>query len=120
LIDTQVGLSKKGNEQKMTSKETKPIAAVAIYCGVCGYYIISKDCRTSAEHRMTINNHIKIQHKDAKLNLWRSPFNMAASMKEAYLEDFATEAAAKSWQAGAKKIGWKGTSELDPGSPRRT
>jgi hypothetical protein len=104
----------------MTSKEDKQIAAVAIYCGVCGYYIIAKDYKTSTEHRMSINDHIKTRHKDTKLNLWRSPFNMAASMKEVCLEDFATEAAAKSWQSGARKMGWKGTSELDSGSPRRT
>jgi len=41
-------------------------------------------------------------------------------MNEVYLEDFTTEAATKSWQAGAKKMGWKGTSELEPGTPRRT
>jgi hypothetical protein len=38
---------------------------------------------------------------------------MGASMNEVYLEDSPTEAAARSWQAGAKKMGWKGTSELD-------
>ena len=96
----------------MASKD-KPIAAVAIYCGVCGYYVIARDYRTTNEHRMTVNDHIKAQHSGAKLNLWRAPFNIAASMKEVYLEDFSTEAAAKSWQAGAKKMGWKGTSELD-------
>jgi hypothetical protein len=104
----------------MASKQAKPIAAVAVYCGICGYYIIAKDYRTSNEHRVSIDDHIKAQHKDAKLNMWRSPFNIAASKNEVYLEDFATEAAAKSWQAGAKKMGWKGTSELDSGSPRRT
>jgi hypothetical protein len=104
----------------MTSKEDKTIAAVAIYCGVCGYYSIAKDYKATTEIRMSINDHIKTRHKDAKLNLWRSPFNMAASMKEVYLEDFATEAFAKSWQAGAKKMGWKGTSELDSDSPHRT
>ena len=97
----------------MTNKEAKPVAAVAVYCGVCGHYIIAKDYKASTEHRMSINDHIKTRHKDAKLNLWRSPFNIGASMNEVYLEDFATEAAAKSWQAGAKKMGWKGTSELD-------
>lgn len=96
----------------MTNKETKPIAAVAIYCGVCGYYLIVKDYKTTNEHRMSINHHIKTRHKDAKMNLWRSPFNMTASMNEVYLEDFATEASAISWQSGAKKMGWKGTSEL--------
>lgn len=98
--------------QGMTSKEGKPIAAVAIYCGVCGYYVIAKDYKATNEHRMSINDHIKARHKDAKLNLWRGPFNIVASMNEVYLEDFATEAAAKSWQTGAKKMGWKGRSEL--------
>lgn len=104
----------------MASKEGKPIAAVAVYCGVCGYYIIAKDYRTSSEHRVSIDEHIKARHKDAKLNMWRSPFNIATSKNEVYLEDFATEAAAKSWHAGAKKMGWKGTSELDSGSRRHT
>jgi len=104
----------------MASKEGKPIAAVAVYCGVCGYYLIAKDYRTSTEHRTSVNEHIKARHKDAKLNLWRAPFSLSASMREVYLEDFATEAAAKSWQAGAKKMGWKGTSELDSSKPRRT
>jgi hypothetical protein len=96
----------------VASKEGKPIAAVAIYCGVCGHYIIARDYRTSAEHRMSINDHIKAKHKDAKLNLWRGPFSVRDSMSEVYTEDFATEAAAKSWQAGAKKMGWKGASEI--------
>jgi len=96
----------------MTSREDKSIAAVAVYCGVCGHYIIAKDYRTSNEDRMSVNEHIKTRHRDAKLNLWRAPFNIGASMNEVYLEDFTTEAAAKSWQAGAKKMGWKGTSEL--------
>ena len=104
----------------MTSKEDKPNAALVVYCGVCGYYIIAKDPKTSTEIRKSINDHIKTRHKDAKLNLWRGPFNIGASMNEVYLEDFTTEAAAKSWQAGAKKMGWKGTSELDSSSPRRT
>ena len=93
-------------------KEDKPIAAVAVYCGVCGHYIIAKDYKTSTEHRMSINDHIKAKHKDAKLNLWRGSFNARDSMSEIYTEDFATEAAAKSWQAGAKKMGWKGASEI--------
>jgi hypothetical protein len=93
-------------------KEDKPIAAVAIYCGVCGHYVIAKDYKTSTEHRMSINDHIKAKHKDAKLNLWRGSFNAKDSMSEVYTEDFATEAAAKSWQAGAKKMGWKGASEI--------
>jgi len=93
-------------------KEGKPIAAVVVYCGVCGHYTIAKDYKTSNEHRMSVNEHIKTRHRDAKLNLWRAPFNIEASMNEVYLEDFATEAAARSWQAGAKKMGWKGTSEL--------
>ncbi len=93
-------------------KEGKPIAAVVVYCGVCGHYTIAKDYKTTNEHRMSVNEHIKTRHRDAKLNLWRAPFNIEASMNEVYLEDFATEAAARSWQAGAKKMGWKGTSEL--------
>ena len=93
-------------------KEDKPIAAVAVYCGVCGHYVIAKDYKTSTEHRMSINDHIKAKHKDAKLNLWRGSFNARDSMSEVYTEDFATEAAAKSWQAGAKKMGWKGASEI--------
>ena len=96
----------------MASKEGKHIAAIAVYCGVCGHYIIVKDYKTGAEHRMSINDHIKTKHKDAKLNLWRGPFNARGSMSEVHTEDFATEAAAKSWQAGAKKMGWKGTSEI--------
>jgi len=96
----------------MASKEGKHISAVATYCGVCGHYIIAKDYKTSAEHRMAINDHIKAKHKDAKLNLWRGPFNARDSKSEVYTEDFATEAAARSWQAGAKKMGWKGTSEI--------
>jgi hypothetical protein len=55
----------------MASKESKHIAAIAAYCGVCGQYIIAKDYKTSIEHRMSINDHIKAKHKDAKLNLWR-------------------------------------------------
>ena len=96
----------------VASKEGKPIAAIVAYCGVCGQYIIAKDYKTSTEHRMSINDHIKTKHGDAKLNLWRGPFNVRDSMSEVYTEDFATESAAKSWQAGAKKMGWKGTSEI--------
>lgn len=94
------------------NKEGEPIAAIAAYCGVCGHYIIAKDYKTGTEHRMSINDHIKAKHKYAKLNLWRGPFNIRDSMSEVYTEDFATEAAAKSWHAGAKKMGWKGTSEI--------
>ncbi len=97
---------------KMTEKERKPIAAVAVYCGICGHYIVAKDYLTSVEHRMSIKEHIDAKHANAKLNLWRAPFNIASSKDEVYLEDFATEDAAKSWQAGAKKMGWKGTSEI--------
>lgn len=104
----------------MTGKERKPVAAFAVYCGVCGYYIIAKDYRISAEHRTFISEHIKARHKDAKLNLWRAPFSITASINEVYLEDFATEAAAKSWHVGAKKMGWKGTNELHSNNPRRT
>ena len=102
------------------TNESKPVVAIVVYCGVCGYYIIAKDYKTSTEHRKSINDHIKTKHKDAKLNLWRAPLNIGTLMNEVYLEDFTTEAAAKSWQAGAKKMGWKGTSELEPGTPRRT
>ncbi len=105
--------------KKMTGKEAKPIVAIVVYCGVCGHYIIAKDYKTSTEHRMSVNDHIKTRHKDAKLNLWRSPFNIGASMNEVFLEDFTTEAGAKSWQAGARKMGWKGTSELDHNNPGR-
>ena len=104
----------------MTSKEGKPIAAFAVYCGVCGYYIIAKDYTTSSEHRMSVNDHIKTRHKEAKLNMWRSPFNMGASMNEVFVEEFATVAAAKSWKAGATKMGWKGVSELDLSNHHRT
>lgn len=104
----------------MTSKEGKPIAAIVVYCGVCGFYIIAKDYKTSSEHRISVNDHIKTRHKDAKLNLWRSPFNIGASMNEVFVEEFATEAAAKSWKVGARKMGWKGTSDLDLSNPHRT
>jgi hypothetical protein len=96
----------------VASKEGKSIAAVVAYCGVCGHYVIAKDYKASTEHRMLIGDHIKAKHKDAKLNLWRGPFNARDPMSEVYTEDFATEAVAKSWQAGAKKMGWKGTSEI--------
>lgn len=96
----------------MASKENKPIAAVVAYCGVCGYYVIARDYKNSTEHRMSIGDHIKAKHKDAKLNLWGGLFSARNPMSEVYTEDFATEAAAKSWQAGAKKMGWKGTSEI--------
>ena len=96
----------------VASKEGKPIAAVAAYCGVCGLYVIAKDYKASTEHRRSINDHIKAKHRDAKLNLWMGPFSAMDSMSEVHVEDFATEAAAKSWQAGAKKMGWKGTSEI--------
>lgn len=96
----------------MAAGKEKRIAAVAVYCGVCGQYIIASDYKTSAEHRASISDHIKAKHRDAKLNLWRGPFDARDPKSEVYVEDFATEAAAKSWQAGAKKMGWKGTSEI--------
>ncbi len=59
----------RNEKKKRGDKEAKPIAAVAIYCSVCGYYIIAKDSKVSTEHRMLLNDHIKTRHKDAKLNL---------------------------------------------------
>jgi hypothetical protein len=53
----------------MTGKEGRPKVTFAVYSCVCGYYIIAKDYRISAEHRTSINEHIKARHKDAKLNL---------------------------------------------------
>jgi hypothetical protein len=53
----------------MTGKEGRPEVAFAVYSCVYGYYIIAKDYRISAEHRTSINEHIKARHKDAKLNL---------------------------------------------------
>ena len=95
----------------LMTNESKPVVAIVAYCGICGYYIIAKDYKTSTERRKSINDHIATRHDDAKLNLWRAPLNVGASMNEVYLEEFTTEAAAKSWQAGAKKMGLKGTSE---------
>ena len=97
-------------KDKNLDGEGKPIAAVAVYCGSCGYHIIAKDHKSSMEHRTTINLHIKSQHSDERRNL-RSPFKVGASMNEVY-QDFTSEATTKSWQVGARKMGWKGTSEL--------
>jgi hypothetical protein len=100
------------------TNESRPVVAIVVYCGICGYYIIAKDYKTSKERRKSINDHIRTRHNDAKLNLWRAPLNVGTSMNEVYLEEFTPEAAAKSWQAGAKKMGWKGISGLERGIRR--